>query len=151
MIKTHGHVSAAKKDTRHTVCYLQEAESSWFQPLVSLEPLNGVLSNLHILCSTYTWPYTSNLKEIGVVVNKIYTSKNCPIFFTFSSPSSSSLHHLWRIFEPHKNNFPVVQFLSNLVHLRYHSRLSWHSCVATRMCSCILSSDSVRTCMWHES
>ena len=26
-IKTHGHVSAAKRDTRLTVCYLQEAES----------------------------------------------------------------------------------------------------------------------------
>ena len=27
-IKTHGHVSVAKKDTRRTMCYLQEAESS---------------------------------------------------------------------------------------------------------------------------
>ena len=27
-IKTHGRVSAAKRDTRRTVCYLQEAESS---------------------------------------------------------------------------------------------------------------------------
>ena len=27
-IKTHSHVSAAEKDRRRTVCYLQEAESS---------------------------------------------------------------------------------------------------------------------------
>ena len=26
-IKTHSHVSAAKRDTRRTVCYLQEAKS----------------------------------------------------------------------------------------------------------------------------
>ena len=113
-IKTHGCVSEAKRDTRRTVYYLQEAEICWFQPLVSLKLLGIFRPNLHILCSTYTWPYITNLKEIRVVVCKIYTFKYWPIFFTFCSPSSS--HCFWRIFELHKSNLPMVWFLSNLAH-----------------------------------
>ena len=64
------------------------------------------------LLPTYTLHYISNLKEIRLAVNKKYTSKNTQ----FSSHFSSS-HRYWKIFEPHKNNLPVVQLLSNLAHL----------------------------------
>ena len=35
VIKTHGRVSAAKKDARAQVCYLRDRSSSQFQPLIT--------------------------------------------------------------------------------------------------------------------
>ena len=103
MIKTHGHVSTAKKAMWHTsvlfthgcvngqeshvmhkcVTYLQELLTCHFQPLVSLYPLCLFLSNSHMLCLPYTQLYLSNLKEISPVVYEICVSENFPIFFTF--------------------------------------------------------------------
>ena len=39
LIKTHGRVSAAKKDARAQVCYLRDRSSSRFQPLITQKML----------------------------------------------------------------------------------------------------------------
>ena len=72
---------------------------------------NQFLSNSHTyyMLSIYA-TFIPNLKKLGPVVHKIYTPKNCPIFFTFFffTPFHKSN------FEPTKN---IHQFLSNLAHL----------------------------------
>ena len=96
------------------VCYLREPLTQRFQPLISLQPLGQFLSNLRILCPPYTQAYIPNLKEISIVVRKIYFPENCPIFFTFFfffTPFYKSN------FEPPKDTLPVDRFFSNLVHL----------------------------------
>ena len=83
LIKTHGHVSAAKKPCGTQVYYLQEPLTRHFKPLISQWSLSRFLSNSSILCLPYMLLYILNLKKIGPVVHKICVSENCPIFFTF--------------------------------------------------------------------
>ena len=59
LIKTHGHVSAAKKAMWCTSVLFTGTANSPISNLVFL------LSNSHILCPLYTQPYIPNLKEIG--------------------------------------------------------------------------------------
>ena len=46
LIKTHGRVSAAKKDARAQVCYLRDRSSSRFQPLITQKVLRLFPPNL---------------------------------------------------------------------------------------------------------
>ena len=109
-IKTHSSVSAAKKtkeDVRHTIIY-------WYlkiQPSISPKLLCQFLPNLYTFCLTYTLHHISKLKEIALVVLKIFVPENCPIFFTFFF-----LHKIANIFMPCKNNILTLQFLIYLEH-----------------------------------
>ena len=84
-IKTHNHVSAAKKKKTcgTQVCYLPVPQSYEIQPSVSPKLLSRLLTNLYVICLTYTLFHISNLKEITSAVLEILVPKNCSIFFTF--------------------------------------------------------------------
>ena len=41
-IKTHGRVSAAKKDARAQVCYLRDRSSSRFQPIITQKTMASI-------------------------------------------------------------------------------------------------------------
>ena len=91
-IKTHGHVSAAKKQEIRAgtpVCYLHNRSSSRFQPIITQKLWHLFLPNLHIiLMSSCTVPYIPNLKEIAPAVPEIRVPETRRIFFVFSSSSS---------------------------------------------------------------
>ena len=85
-VKTHGHMSVAKKAVWCTsVLFIGTANSPFSSPCISITTglIIRFLSNFHILCPPYTRLYVPNLKEISPVVRKIHASENCPIFFTF--------------------------------------------------------------------
>ena len=85
-IKTHGHMSVAKKAVWCTsVLFIGTANSPFSSPCISITTglIIRFLSNSHILCPPYMRLYIPNLKEISPVVRKIHASENCPIFFTF--------------------------------------------------------------------
>ena len=92
-INTHGHVSVAKKTMWHTsLLFTGTANSQFSTSRISIT--TGLISiNSHILCTSYTWPYIPNLKEISPVVCEICVPENCPIFFIFSS----SLHRFTKV------------------------------------------------------
>ena len=64
-IKTHGCVSAAKKDVRHTsVLFTGTAKSPFLTPHISIT--TGPISiKFTYLCTPYTQLYKPNLKKIG--------------------------------------------------------------------------------------
>ena len=82
-IKTHGSVSAAKKDARAQVCYLRDRSSSRFQPIITQKLWCLFLLILHILMSPYTAPYIPNLRGIAPAVPEIRAPETCRIFFVF--------------------------------------------------------------------
>ena len=85
-IKTHGRVSAAKKQEIRAstpVCYLCDRSSSRFQPIITQKLWHLFLPNLHILMSSYTAPYMPNLKEIAPAVPEIRVPETRWIFFIF--------------------------------------------------------------------
>ena len=82
-IKTHGSVSAAKKDARAQVCYLRDRSSSRFQPIITQKLWRLFLLILHILMSPYTAPYIPNLRGIAPAVPEIRAPESCRIFFVF--------------------------------------------------------------------
>ena len=83
IIKTHGSVSAAKKDARAQVCYLRDRSSSRFQPIITQKLWRLFLLILHILMSPYTAPYIPNLRGIAPAVPEIRAPETCRIFFVF--------------------------------------------------------------------
>ena len=95
-------------DNWHAVDYAVNLQSCQIQPSVSPKLLHRFLLNLYILCLTYTQLHISNLKEIASIVLEIFVPENCPIFFTFFSS-----HKITSIFKSHKNNLPILRFLSN--------------------------------------
>ena len=98
IIKTHGHVSAAKKDTQAHQCYLHDWSSSRFQPIITQQLWHLFLPNLHILVSPYTVPYIPNLKEIAPAFPEIRvpeTRRIFFIFFFFIAPDNKSIRKLW--------------------------------------------------------
>ena len=82
-IKTHGRVSAAKKDARAQVCYLRDRSSSRFQPIITQKLWRLFLLILHILMSPYTAPYIPNLIGIAPAVPEIRAPETCRILFVF--------------------------------------------------------------------
>ena len=83
LIKTHGRVSAAKKDARAQVCYLRDRSSSRFQPIITQKLCRLFLLILHILMSPYTAPYIPNLRGIAPAVPEIRAPETCRILFVF--------------------------------------------------------------------
>ena len=83
IIKTHGRVSAAKKDARAQVCYLRDRSSSRFQPIITQKLWRLFLLILHILMSPYTAPYIPNLIGIAPAVPEIRAPETCRILFVF--------------------------------------------------------------------
>ena len=61
-IKSHGHVSEAKKNAQAHVRYLHDRSSSRFQPLITQKVLRLFPPNLQILIPSYTIPYIPNLE-----------------------------------------------------------------------------------------
>ena len=83
IIKTHGRVSAAKKDARAQVCYLRDRSISRFQPIITQKLWRLFLLILHILMSPYTAPYIPNLRGIAPAVPEIRAPETCRILFVF--------------------------------------------------------------------
>ena len=83
VIKTHGRVSAAKKDARAQVCYLRDRSSSRFQPIITQKLWRLFLLILYILLSPYTAPYIPNLIGIAPAVPEIRAPETCRILFVF--------------------------------------------------------------------
>ena len=79
-IKTHGCVSAAKKDMRHTLELFTGTIIS--APHIS-KTTGPIFTKFTYLCSTYTQPYIPNFKEIRLVVCEICTPENRLMFFVF--------------------------------------------------------------------
>ena len=57
--------------------------SNFFDVKISLCKISWFLPNLYILCLTYTQLHILKLKEIALVVLKVFVLENCLIFFTF--------------------------------------------------------------------
>ena len=110
LIKTHGRVSAAKKDARAQVCYLRDRSSSRFQPIITQKLWRLFLLILHILMSSYTAPYIPNLIGIAPAVPEIRAPETCR-FYSYFSSSSSNQTTKSRI-----NYVLVHRFQRNLVH-----------------------------------
>ena len=118
VIKTHGYqdtqscVSGQERHKTYSMLFTgTEQKVADFNPLYLLNYLEDFYQ-LYTYFMFYIYITLHNkLERNWVVVCKIYTSKNWPIFFTFFFS-----FFFFRIFEPHKNNLPMVQFLSNLAH-----------------------------------
>ena len=78
------------------VCYLCDRSSSRFPPIITQNLWHLFLPNLHILMSSYTVPYISNLKGIAPAVPEIRVPETHRIFFVFFffTPNNKSVRKL---------------------------------------------------------
>ena len=110
-IKTHSHVSAAKKAMRHTSMLFTGTANSLFSTRHISTTTELISIKLTYFMPSIYIPYIPNLKKGPVV--RDYVPENCPIFFTFFFfiPFYKSN------FEPTKDTLSMNQFLSNFAHL----------------------------------
>ena len=109
---THGRVSVAKKDVRHTSVLYTGTTKLSFSTFCISTTTGPIVTNLFILCLSYTQLCVLFVKKICSVVGKIFVPENCPTFFTFffffALVQKAN-------FEPTKDNLLMNPFPSNLV------------------------------------